>query len=235
MTTFVLLPGSFLGGWCWRLVAAELRRGGHDVFTPTLTGLGERAHLAGAVSGISTHIDDLAAAIEAEELTDAVIVAHSYAGAVMSGLRGSVRERVAAFVHLDAAVPEPGRSVFDLIDRAFADSYRRSASGGLIPFPAGTAERWAIPEGEGRAWLARRVTPHPLATLEQPLEVVEPAAHIRQVYVYCTVKPGLDVFAAAARNARDSADWTYLELPTGHVPQISHPEVLAQVFDRKVA
>jgi pimeloyl-ACP methyl ester carboxylesterase len=192
-------------------------------------------HQAKAVRGISTHIEDLAATIEAEELFDAIVVSHSYAGAVMGGLNGQVRDRVAAFVHLDAAVPEAGRSVFDLIDREFADSYRRTAVGGAVPFPTKNLDRWAIPEGEPRNWLARRVTPHPLATLEEPVAMVEPAGHVRQVYIYCKQKPGFDVFAAAAATARMDSDWTYYELDTGHVPQVSNPLALAALLNQEVA
>ncbi len=230
LANFVMVPGSYLGGWCWRHVADRLRAYGHRVYTPTLTGLGDRTHQACLVKGITTHIVDLTATLEAEEIHDAVIVSHSYGGAVMTGLGAAAQRSVRTFVYLDAAVPNAGQSVFDLTGEEFANRYRRAARLGLIPLLPGTAERWAVPEGEARDWLIRRATPHPLTTLEEPLDEILAPGHIRRAYIYCTIKPGIDVFKACAEEARGSAEWAYYELETGHLPQLGDPAPLAALL-----
>src|SRR3982751_1433308 len=110
MATFVLVHGAYHGGWCYSRVAAKLRAQNHDVYTPTLTGHGERAHLAGQSINLSTHIQDVVAEILAENLTDIILCGHSYSGMVITGVAGQVAERVRTLFYLDAAVPEDGQS-----------------------------------------------------------------------------------------------------------------------------
>lgn len=228
---YVLLPGSFLGGWSWQRIVPLLRESGHEVFTPSFTGLGDRAHLAGAVEGLVTHVADLRRVLEAEDLRDAIVVAHSYAGAVMSALDDHARRRVSQYVYLDACLPEAGWSLLDLADEAFAERYRSTAVGGYVPLPAGTTERWAIPAAADRAWVERLATPHPLSTLTDPAPRAVPD-DVHRAYLYCTVKPGLDVFGELAQRVRDDPGWSFYELATGHVPQIENPVELAAVLGR---
>jgi pimeloyl-ACP methyl ester carboxylesterase len=108
-STFLLVHGTGLGGWCWRKVAENLRAEGHVVFTPTLTGVGERAHLVSPAIGLDTHIDDVAAVAECEELERFIIVGHSYAGTVITGVCDRMRERIAHAVYIDAAATKNGQ------------------------------------------------------------------------------------------------------------------------------
>ena len=227
---YVLLPGSFLGGWSWRRLVPLLREHGQEVFTPSFTGLGDRAHLASAVDGLATHVADLRSVLQVEDLHDAIVVAHSYAGAVMSALDDDTRKRVAQYVYLDACVPEAGRSLLDLVDQTFAERYRSTAVDGYVPLPPETTKRWAIPAAADRAWVERFATPHPLATLTDPAPRTVPT-DVRRAYIYCTVKPGLDVFGELAQRVRADSGWTFLELATGHLPQIEDPVALAAALD----
>ena len=115
MTNFVLVQGAWIGGWYWRPIAQALRKAGHEVYTPTLTGLGERSHLIGPNVNLDTHITDVANVFKYEELSDAVLVGHSYGGMVVTGAADALPERIASLVYLDAFVPRNGQALFDLI------------------------------------------------------------------------------------------------------------------------
>lgn len=132
MATFVLLHGAWHGGWCWSRVAGPLRARGHRVTTPTQTGLGERRHLISRALTLGTFIDDLVNHLVYEDLTDVVLVGHSFGGNAISGAAERVPGRIRELVYLDAMVIEGGRAPFD----------------GL---PAGkVAERVRAAEGDGR-------------------------------------------------------------------------------------
>jgi pimeloyl-ACP methyl ester carboxylesterase len=115
MATFVLVHGSWAGGVVWREVARRLRKAGHDVYAPTLTGIGERKHLLNREINLDTHIQDVIGVIDDEDLADIVLVGHSYGGMVISGVADRVPEKVASLVYLDAFVPEDGQSNFSIL------------------------------------------------------------------------------------------------------------------------
>jgi pimeloyl-ACP methyl ester carboxylesterase len=111
----VLVHGAWHGGWCWKRVAPKLRAAGHDVFTPTLTGVGERVHLAGLGVNLDTHITDVLNVLEVEELSDVVLVGHSYAGMVVTGVADRVGGKLRSLIYLDAFVPGDGRNMIDYV------------------------------------------------------------------------------------------------------------------------
>lgn len=125
--TFVLVHGAWAGGWAWKRVAPLLRAHGHDVFTPTLTGLGERVHLASPDVNLTTHIQDIANLLVYEDMKDAVLVGWSYSGMVVAGVQDSVPDRLAHVVYLDADVPRDGESDFDVSGPEFRDEMERNA------------------------------------------------------------------------------------------------------------
>lgn len=169
MSNIVLVPGAFHGGWCWRDVALRLRADDHAVYPLSLTGLGERAHLIGPDVNLDTHIADIVNTIEAEELDDVVLVAHSYGGMPMAGAADRLSERLATLVFFDAFTPEDGDSAMTA----------RSATSGFIPLPE-PKDGFSVPcppaeifglTGELAAWADRRLTPHPLATMTQAVSL----------------------------------------------------------------
>ena len=137
MTTYVLVHGAWHGGWCWRRVAPLLRAAGHEVHTPSLTGLGERSHLLTRETGLTTHVTDLVRLMEVEGLTDVVLVGHSYAGQVVTGVAAERPELLRRVVHLDGFVPEDGEQAIDQLPEQVAHHYRESV--------AGPGEGWLIP------------------------------------------------------------------------------------------
>ena len=129
MSTFVLIHGAWHGGWCWGRVRSTLERQGHQVFAPTLTGLSDRAHLLSPAVGLSTHIEDIVRLIEAEDLRDVVLVGHSYAGLIVSGVACALPQRIGRRVYLDAFLPEDGEAGIDLLPETVAHHYRESVAG----------------------------------------------------------------------------------------------------------
>src|SRR4051812_1484157 len=114
MATFVLVPGAWMGGWCWKKLTPGLQAAGHQVYTPTLTGLGERVHLARPEIDLDTHTQDIVNLLEFEEARDVILVGHSYAGTVVTSVADRVPERLSMLVYLDSGAPPDGKSVFDL-------------------------------------------------------------------------------------------------------------------------
>src|SRR3954466_2877755 len=161
--TFVLVHGAWHGGWCWRKLTPLLRAAGHQVFTPTLTGLGDRAHLLSADVDLTTHIKDIAAVLEYEDLRDVVLVGHSYAGMVIAGVAEKAGARLAQLVYLDAFLPEDGKSVKDYagVPPTRADGWRMPAVGG--------PRFYGVTDQDDAAWVTRHLVDQSIRTFTQPI------------------------------------------------------------------
>jgi pimeloyl-ACP methyl ester carboxylesterase len=235
MSTFVLVHGGWHGGWCWRKLTPLLRDAGHEVYTPTLTGLGERAHLVTPTVDLAGHVQDLRAVLEAEDLRDVVLVGHSYAGAVITGLAADpeMARRVARLVFLDGFVPAAGQSVLELLPvqrrQAFLDLARDRGDGWLVPLDWDSAlAGWGVTDPADLAWMGPRMTPQPLATLCQPLPAA-PVLGVPRSYLHCRYGPSAPIFRRFADLARaDPEAWTVVELDTGHDAMVTRP---AELFD----
>jgi pimeloyl-ACP methyl ester carboxylesterase len=228
MAAFVLVHGGWHGGWCWKKVAPLLRAAGHDVHTPTLTGLGERAHLARPDIDLDTHLTDIANLLAYEELADVVLVGHSYAGIVIAG----VAARVAHLVYLDAFVPGDGQALLDLIpsDAAARLAEQARAEGDGWRVPPGPPERYGVTDLADIAWVGPKLVAHPFGTFKQPVWLghsVPPAA----TFILCTGRatPHL-VLIRTAERVRDEPGWRYRELPTGHDAMITMPRATADLL-----
>ena len=229
---FVLVHGAWHGGWCWAKVARLLRDAGHEVYTPTLTGLGERAHLARPEVDLELHIQDLVATLEAEELRQVTLVGHSYAGFVITGAAARAAGRIGELVYLDAFVPEAGKALLDYIgDRAAAMREAVQAHGEgwkLAPF---SPERFGVTSQRDTEWLTKHLVPQPFRTFEQPL----PAAggdKLRRTYVYCS-KPAMGAFDQFAERLREDRKWTFHDLKTGHDAMVTAPGDVAKILMNK--
>ena len=194
MTTFVLVHGSFGGGWVWQKVTPLLRAQGHEVYTPRLTGLSDRSHLLYCGVDLTTHITDVASLLYYEDLSDVVLVGHSYAGMVITGVAAKIPERLKLLVYLDAYVPDDGQSEFDLWpaeERAKAQADMAAGRGLRQPPPPADL---GITDPEMADWVYERFTPHPLVTYDQPAPVgnVKSEALTR---VYFAVRLGYGLLA----------------------------------------
>lgn len=231
MATIVICHGAWGGGWSWRKVRRALAARGHDVLTPTLTGLGERATLLSRDTGLTTHIEDLLAVLFYEDLRDVYLVGHSYGGMVVTGVADRAPERIARIVYLDAFVPEDGQSVLEFHSpearQRIRDAVRLQGEGWLMP-PGPLAPDVAPEEA---SWLAARRMPQPLKTFEEPIRLSGAAARLPRTYIYCTVKAPGDVFIPFATRARTGAGWTYFDLDSGHTPNNTMPDRLAALLE----
>ena len=233
MATFVLVHGGGHGGWCYQPVARLLRGAGHEVYTPTLTGLGERAHLLSADIDLDFHIDDVLALLRYEGLSDVVLVGHSYGGMVITGVADRVPERVGRLVFLDAANPSNGESLVDVAGpmmRAARAQSRVIDGIELVLFPDGDEVRYyGVTDPDAYAWMVERLTPHPWKCFEQPLVLHNEAATaaIPQYHVVCTA-----TLATRDRALMDQARaagrlW---DVDTGHDLMITEPQAVADVL-----
>jgi pimeloyl-ACP methyl ester carboxylesterase len=236
MATFVLVHGAWHGGWCWQRVARLLRAAGHDVFTPTLTGLGERAHLLGPAINLETHIQDVVGVLHYEDLRDVVLVGHSYSGMVISGVAELAAERLGHLVYLDAFVPGDGQALSDFAPPAiialFHETARLEGDGYGVPPLPGT---FGITSEEDLAWVRPRLGMHPLQTKLDPVRLSNPhASRLPRTYIYCTnpdAPPGsLSAFAQFATRLRTDAAWRYREIATGHDAMITEPDQLSRLL-----
>jgi pimeloyl-ACP methyl ester carboxylesterase len=235
MANFVLVHGAWHGGWCWRDTADALRAKGHAVFTPTHTGVGERAHQRAENITLETHIRDVCGCIEAEELSDVVLCGHSYGGMVITGVADRLPDRVQALVYLDAFVPQHGQSLNALLPLAlgpevagnFLETFRSDAlegnSGLMNPIPAEVFNVAA----DRRAWVDRRCVPQALATFESPILLTGAGAAVKQrVYI---LADGWDPspFRYFAARCQGQPGWRVVKMPCGHDVMVDQPLELA--------
>jgi pimeloyl-ACP methyl ester carboxylesterase len=231
MATFVLVHGGFAGGWCWQEVTPVLHAAGHRVCCPTLTGLGERVHLARPDTDLETHVTDVVNVLRYDDLSEVILVGHSYGGMVIRGVVDRVPERITQLVYLDALVPEDGDSVFTMMPSPLVAFFQGLAASGWLITPA---DADAVPP-ELATWERGRAAPQPLATLTQPLRLNGPVArHIQQHFIHCTDKADWaetgDPFARYAEHARGDPAWHLWTLPSRHDVAGWMPRELAELL-----
>ncbi len=228
---FVLVHGAWHGGWCWREVATSLRAQGHQVFTPTMTGLGERAHLLDANTGLSSCIADIAGVIIAEELQEVILVGHSFAGPVITGVADRIPECLKQLVYLDALVVQHGQSALSLFSAEVQQERSRTidAEGLRMAIPA--PEKFGVTDPAQQAWLLRRLTPHPLKAYTEPLLLQHPLGNgLPKTYVAVT-DPWYPPLAALREWLRVQPDWQWREIAAGHDAMATSPEALAALLE----
>ena len=227
MATFVVAHGAWSAGWAWKKMRPLLRDKGHELFTPTYTGVGERAHLATPEVGLETHIQDILAVLEAEDLSDVVLVGHSYGGMVATGVADRATARIRHLVYLDAFVARDGHSLMDLqapeVRARMREAVKTQGGGWRIPpnpMPPDTAP-------EDVAWATPRRVMQPAKCFEEPARLTGAVERLPRTYIYCRKSGPGDVFRQFAERARGDARWTCLEMDASHNPHITVPAVLA--------
>lgn len=226
--TFLLVHGAWHGGWCWRDVASFLRSSGHRVFTPTLTGLGERAHLRSPAVDLEIHIADIVNTIEVEELSRVTLVGHSYGGMVVTGVADRMPCTIERLIYLDAVVPEHGHSMFDFQPAGERERAKAVAIDGWLMAPP-SVEVLGLDPGDQRTggWVTRRLTPHPIATWEQPLRLSQREMPPRH-FIHCTSPNLFGMFDRFATHALQASNWKFSRLATGHDAMVSAPRNLVR-------
>jgi pimeloyl-ACP methyl ester carboxylesterase len=237
MTTYVLVAGAWLGGWCWQPITARLRAQGHDVHPVTLTGLGDRVHLARPEVDLDTYVDDIVNVIEFEDLRDVVLVGHSYAGLPVTAVADRIPERISLLTYVESGPAPDGTAYLDLQPPPTKELIERLAreagEGWRIPPPSW--EELSGVMGSSLEGMRGRAVAQPLRTLTQPVSLRNPAREqLPKLLVTCTfpldqvremIASGHPWFAELA-----APKWSFLELPTGHWPMFSAPDRLAALL-----
>lgn len=220
--TFVLVHGAWHGGWCWKKLTPLLRAAGHQVFTPTLTGLGDRAHLLNADVDLELHIKDLAALLEFEDLQNVTLVGHSYGGMVIAGVTARAGARLSRLVYLDAFLPENGKAVKDYTTLVPARD-----DGWRVP-PPGPPSAFGVTNERDIAWMVPRLGDQPLKTFTQPVNIAERlGSQLPSTFIQCTKAP---FFAEAAERAKRQG-FSYRALfSAGHDAMVTQPQALAKIL-----
>ena len=232
MTTYVLVHGAWHGGWCWVRVAERLRRAGHRVTTPTMTGLADRAHLLGPHVDLDMHIEDICRHLECEALQDIVLVGHSYGGMVITGVADRMAGRIRALVYLDAMRPVDGDTVlsqrFPGNEATFHEMARREGEGWWLPFrsPAG----FGVTDPDDQAWVLSRLTRQPLLTFTQPIRLTGAYEAVRNRMFVLAGRNDHTVYEELAERLRGEADWRIEMLPTGHNVMVTMPAELSALL-----
>ena len=222
--TFVIVHGAWGGSWAFRRVEALLREKGCNVYRPSLTGQGERVHLATADTNLSTHINDVVNMLLFEDLRDVILVGHSYGGMVITGVADRVPDRIRRLIYLDAFVPNDGESALGIIGPRGGEWLKQMTKGDFI-VPA-----WVKPDQP-----PPKDVPQSLKTFTEPIVLKNQAARKIPATYILTVEAGReakdDDFAAQAERAKQRG-WPVLQLQSDHNPQWSAPEALVVMLDR---
>lgn len=230
MGTYVLSHGGWGGGWEWKTVADRLQEAGHDVYRPSLTGLGDRVHLATPEVGLSTHVQDIVSLFDAERLQEVTLCGHSYSGMVITGAAAKLGDRIHHLVYMDGFVPEAGESIFDVspepMVEVMLEIMETEGDGWKIPLP------FPIPEDappELVEYLTRASTPMPVKCFTDSLAEVPVDFSFPVTYIRCTQVEEGDALGAFAERAR-LRGWPVIPVDSPHDVQFHAPEELARIL-----
>jgi pimeloyl-ACP methyl ester carboxylesterase len=231
MATFVLVHGAWHGGWCWKRVRPLLAARGHEVFTPTLSGVGERSHLLRREVGLETHITDVVNVMRWEELSDVVLCGHSYGGMVISGVADRLPDRIRSLVYVDAFVPTDGQATFDFMPaervQTLRDNTRAEGDGWRVPpIPAAVFKVRA----EDQAWVDRQCTPHPIACFEEKIRLTGGLDRIARRTFLLAADYQPSAFQGIAERLRRDPAWRVVAMPCGHDIMVDLPRELADAL-----
>ena len=236
--TFVLAHGSWHGGWCWIRVAERLRRQGHKVYAPSYTGMGDRVHLLNKNITIDTFVEDLVQVIQSEELSEVVLVGHSFGGVPITGVADRIPDRLADLVYLDSVVLESGQHAFSNYPPETAKARIKAAeeatNGLAVPVPEKLSAGWGLGnEGDpDYDWVRRRLTPHPLRSYTTALALRGPVGNkLPRTYVHCT-QPSLSGLDTSRQLVRSLSGWRWVELAAPHDAMITNPDDVVRLLNR---
>jgi len=229
MTTFVLVHGSWHGGWVWGRVADRLEAQGHRVYRPTLTGIGERSHLLRADITLTTHITDIVNVFRFEQLSDVVLCGHSYAGFVVSGVAEQVEPEIGSIVFLDSFLPNNGESVLETTPPDVRAAIERALQRGEIGIPPRSADAFGVNEKD-RAWIDAMLRPHPIGAYREKLALTGSRERIAKKTYIRAPSYAVAAFDTALARAKADPSWRTYEVPCGHDVMVDMPERLTEIL-----
>ena len=228
MAEFVLVHGAFHGGWCWQRVEKRLRDAGHDVLTPTMIGMAEQQHCVSPEIGLDTHVTQISDLLMMEDLKNVVLVGHSYGGMVAAGVAMKAADRLAHVVVLDGAAPRNGEAMTDILPAEAAAGMVEKAQNGLMTAPPGA---FGITDPQDAAWLTARLTPQPLKTFTDSIEMDdEKYAAMNKTFIRC-VWPEVDrPHSISSKRTSQAGDWNYFELNACHNAMVTIPDQVTNIL-----
>ena len=228
---YVLVHGAWHGGWCWNEVSAALQAKGAIVYTPTLGGMAEYANTLDTNINLNTHIENIVSFIIKQDLHHVILVGHSYAGIVITGVADRIPERLHKLIYLDAMLAENGQSALSTLPAPLQENMRQTvAPNNGLYVPVWPASGFGVTDTTKAKWVDARLTPQPFRTFSQPLVLVHPFGnHIPKTYIACDQPemPQLNVFAERAKNSKE---WTFTALHTGHDAMVTAPVALSNLL-----
>lgn len=221
-----------MGAWVWQRVARRLRAFGHEVYVPTLTGLGERAHLLTPEIDLQVHVADVVGLLSYEDLQDVVLVGHSYGGMVISGVYPAVEARVASLVYFDALIPQTGECAYDLMTADTAQRLRQATAengnGWRVPAHAAHTPMPERTSTDDLHWMRSRLTDQPSRTYEQPFQAARDVTPPPCSFVHCTAPSTIPDHTIERANQRPH--WHYRQLNVPHLAPLTHPDATADAL-----
>jgi len=227
----VLVHGAWHGAWCWRKLLPLMMQGGLQVYTPTQTGVGEKADLLSKDISLETFIQDIADFLTQHDLHNVVLVGHSFAGISISGVADRMPERIRRLVYLDALLLQNDESVFDIISPEMAQARRELAqqTSGGVSLPAPEPSVLGVTDDRDVAWVKSQCTPHPLSTYESKMKLTHALGNGLPA-TYIAVTPHYAATTSSRNYAKTRSDWQYLEMEAGHDAMVTSPEPLARLL-----
>jgi pimeloyl-ACP methyl ester carboxylesterase len=231
MTTFVLVHGAWHGGWCWAECETFLRELGHQTHALTLTGLGERSHLARVDIDADLHVKDVINTFHWRELTDVILVGHSYGGMVITGVAGHIPERIRALVYLDAMVPEKsGVSLFAQANPQRMASFQAKIEQGATALEPDLFDAWTN-DPVKKDWLKKMTTPHPIGCFQKGVTLTGRESEVSQKHYIIATRNKPSAFWEQYNKVKTRPGWTTSTIDTKHDAMVEAPEVLAKQLD----
>ncbi len=229
--TFLLVHGAWHGAWCWAKLTPLLEAAGHRVLTCTQTGLAERSHLLSRSITLDTFVQDVVNLIRWEDLSNLILVGHSFGGNAISGAADQVPGAIRHLVYLDALVLQNGQSPFSVVPQEVADHRRKLAmdSSEGLSMPVPDASAFGVKDPADRDWLHAKLTPHPLSVYEDTLKLsAEPGNGLPATYI--AVTPHYQPTTSSRDYAKTRKDWNFVEMQAGHDAMVTSPEALAKIL-----
>jgi len=228
MATFVLVHGAWHGAWCWERVAKMLRGKGHSVYAPTLSGVCERSHLLSPAINLDTHIMDVVNEIKWKELSNVVLVGHSYGGMVISGVAEKAEKAIASFVMLDAFHSDSGQSLIDMQPPPAREAFQAAEAKGDVGMPPRPAAFFHVNDKDA-AWVDKMCTPHPIKCFTQKLTLTGARERIaKRSFIRAATFPS--VYFDKSREKAKADGWRIYDVPCGHDVMLDMPEKLTEIL-----
>ncbi|MDT0678767.1 alpha/beta hydrolase [Autumnicola musiva] len=227
--TYVLVHGAWHGGWSWQMVSQELRENDFNVYTPSLSGLGEHKNIATENITLETHISDIVNLIEMEDLYNVILVGHSYSGTVIAGVADRIPNRLSKLIFLDAMLVHDGESPLSLQPKEARISQEKLVrkKQNIPPFPVAL---FGVTDSLQAKWVTERLTPQPFNTFAQELSLENEYGNgLPLIYIACT-NPWLPILKKMSKEAKNNPSWSYFELNTGHDAMLLVPDELSNLL-----